>query len=328
VLRVQDGLVEVLATAADGRLGGDDMDDALEAWLLDALAAAAHAGAAAAIRAQPALRFGARRALEAAKVALSVRKAASVTLPCASDGSAPSASQPPLELTLSRAELEAACGPVLARLKRPIYEAALNAQLTLQGERERADTAPRPSRGGGVGGSGSRKQKGGARAVGPAPGDLVAASDGQLERSRALPGGKALDALVMVGGVTHMLGMRTLAANLAGVEVRRTVDPMQAVARGAALQAAVTEGLATGLAVEDTWQAQLRAAYRQLERELAEKALRAGGAEGGLAEAAESASDDAWAAFPAADAFDDDDDDDADGEVIWIDEEGNEVAPP
>ncbi|KAJ1625775.1 Hsp70 protein-domain-containing protein [Pavlovales sp. CCMP2436] len=285
VLEVRDGIVEVLATAADGRLGGDDVDDALEAWLALRLQDA-HPELARVLRSDPAARFATRRALEAAKVALSVRKQAVLALPLAVDGCAPSLERPALELTLTRVELDAAVEDVLARLKRPIYEAALNSRLTLQGERDGPGADARDGkRAKGARTGGGKKAPGGARSE-PAPGDLARASDGLLEKSRALPSGRPLHALVMVGGVTHMLGVRRLAANLAGVEVRRTVDPMEAVARGAALQAAVTEGLATGVAVEDSWQAQLRKAYAKLELDLEARARRrAGGEAGGEEEA-------------------------------------------
>jgi hypothetical protein len=112
-----------------------------------------------------------------------------------------------------------------------------------------------------------------------------------------------------------MLGVRRLAANLAGVDVRRTVDPMEAVARGAALQAAVMEGLAFGLAVEDTWQTQLRAAYRKLELELAERERRG---EGGVGEAAADE-----VKFP---DLPDDENVQVDEVIVWVDEEGNEIS--
>ncbi|KAG8458256.1 hypothetical protein KFE25_001548 [Diacronema lutheri] len=293
VLGICAGLVQVLATAADGRLGGDDVDDALEAWLLGALPAAGHAAVADAIRAQPALRFAARRALEAAKVELSVRRDALVRLPVGADALSLSESCAAVSVRISRADLDAAAEPILARLKRPIYEAALNAQLTLSGERDgrragafgeggagapaRGNGAARARRGavGASGRSGGGQKQVGGRSSEPSPGDMARTSEGEFERSRALPTGRPLDALVMVGGMSKMLGVRKLAANLAGVDVRRTVDPMEAVARGAALQAAVVEGLATGLAVEDSWQAQLRLAYAKLERELAAREARA-----------------------------------------------------
>lgn len=366
VLSVSQGLVQVLANSADGRLGGDDIDDALEAWLLRTLCETGHATVAEAIRAEPALRFGARRSLEAAKVSLSVRKEASVTLPCTAAAQPASVSSPPLCVPLSRADLDSASEPVLALLKRPIYEAALNARLTLQGERESAQgktaggsrAAEGRGRGKGTGGirgkTGGGRKEGGGRPTEPMAGEMARTSDGQLERSRALPAGRALDALVMVGGMSHMLGVRKLAANLAGVDVRRTVDPMEAVARGAALQAAVTEGLATGLAVEDAWQAQLTAAYRKLEQQLAARAARerawadgaaaraAAGATAGQGAGAGGEAVPGGAGAEAADwaeiggGFDEEEDDEAEAafaafgfeegdEVVWLDDDGSEV---
>ena len=51
--------------------------------------------------------------------------------------------------------------------------------------------------------------------------------------------------------------MSTVLANLFGVDPRRTVDPMQAVAIGAAVQAGILGGEIKGVRVMQAWQAQL-----------------------------------------------------------------------
>ena len=51
--------------------------------------------------------------------------------------------------------------------------------------------------------------------------------------------------------------MRKLVTNLFGVTPRRTVDPMEAVAVGAAIQAGVLSGELTGVRVRQAWQAEL-----------------------------------------------------------------------
>lgn len=61
----------------------------------------------------------------------------------------------------------------------------------------------------------------------------------------------------MVGGGTHMVGVRKLVTNLFGVDPRRTVDPMQAVSLGAAVHAGVLSGELKGTRVLQAWQAKL-----------------------------------------------------------------------
>ena len=62
---------------------------------------------------------------------------------------------------------------------------------------------------------------------------------------------------MLVGGATHMVGVRKLVANIFGVDPRRTVDPMQAVALGAAVQAGILSGEVQGVRVLQSWQATL-----------------------------------------------------------------------
>lgn len=72
-----------------------------------------------------------------------------------------------------------------------------------------------------------------------------------------LPLGTPVDEIVMVGGASKMTAVRKLVTNLFGVDPRRTVDPMQAVALGAALQAGILSGEVQGMRVLQTWQADL-----------------------------------------------------------------------
>ncbi|MEC8552897.1 MAG: Hsp70 family protein, partial [Pseudomonadota bacterium] len=66
-----------------------------------------------------------------------------------------------------------------------------------------------------------------------------------------------VDEVVMVGGATHMVAVRKLVANLFGVDPRRTVDPMQAVALGAAAHCGVLTGEVRNVRVLQAWQAEL-----------------------------------------------------------------------
>lgn len=67
--------------------------------------------------------------------------------------------------------------------------------------------------------------------------------------------GAPVDQIVMVGGASKMVAVRKLVRNLFGVDPRRTVDPMQAVALGAAVQAGILNGEVRNMRVLQTWQA-------------------------------------------------------------------------
>jgi len=59
-----------------------------------------------------------------------------------------------------------------------------------------------------------------------------------------------------VGGATQMAAVRKLVANLFGIDPRRTVAPMEAVALGAAVHAGMLAGALSGHVMQ-AWQAEL-----------------------------------------------------------------------
>ena len=77
--------------------------------------------------------------------------------------------------------------------------------------------------------------------------------DGPL---KYLPQGDPLTEIVMVGGAGRMVSVRSLVGNLFGVTPRRTVDPMEAVALGAAVYAGILQGRVEGRVLQK-WQADL-----------------------------------------------------------------------
>ena len=165
ILRLTRGVFEVIATAGDAMLGGDDFDHALAAWFsqrsdgwTDADMAALHAAA--------------RRAKEA------LTDADEVLMQCTrSDGSA--VVQP-----LSRADFDALTRPLIERTLGPVKRALRDAKL-------KADE---------------------------------------------------VDGVVLVGGSTRMPAARAAVAQLFGREPFTGIDPDQAVALGAAIQANALAG--------------------------------------------------------------------------------------
>eukprot|EP00965_Chrysotila_dentata_P158037 5221324-Pleurochrysis_carterae.AAC.2 len=104
----------------------------------------------------------------------------------------------------------------------------------------------------------------------------------------------------MVGGATHMVAVRKLVSNLFGVAPRRTVDPMEAVALGAAVYAGMRGGLLPGRVLQP-WQAKL----------------------GRILEAARQAEATGQPiVLDGDDDDDDDDDDDGDGEIVDMYDQG------
>jgi molecular chaperone DnaK len=113
LLRLSDGIFEVLATGGDTHLGGDDFDEALVSLLLlDAGIPEPDAG----------LRSQFRLAAEAAKRALSDRKAAEIRLDLP-DGRTYSR-------TVTRAELEMLIAPLIERTLAPARQVLADAALT------------------------------------------------------------------------------------------------------------------------------------------------------------------------------------------------------
>ena len=231
----EDGSVEVVATSGDARLGGNDFDAVLIKW------ARAELGAPDGDAAAYERRLAA--AVEEAKKRLSVVTAVNVTLPAgvaqpAAPGEGGNGGDDAPCVELSRVRLEQLCDGLFRRLKTPLYEVALSAKITLPGELD-------PDHG-----SGSKQNKKG----------KVRRKEAKYRptgRQKYLPTGDRVEEVILVGGATHMVGVRRLIANLFDVDPRRTVDPMQAVALGAAVHAGVLAGEITGLRVLQAWQAKL-----------------------------------------------------------------------
>ena len=112
--------------------------------------------------------------------------------------------------------MRAAC--CSGRLRAPLYEVALSARVALPGESAGA------AGGGAARGACARSRRrlergGGARAA-----------EGTLPVLARSPLGEAVSEVVMVGGASRMAAVRKLVTNRFGVDPRKTVDPMAAVA--------------------------------------------------------------------------------------------------
>jgi Fe-S protein assembly chaperone HscA len=124
ILRVKDGIFEVLATNGDTHLGGDDIDRVLMLWLLDDLRSRHRAELArdgVDVAADPEAMQELRLAAEAAKVRLSSEEQTTLTLPFAGFT---------YRRTITRAELDRLIEPLVDRTLGPCRQALVDAGLS------------------------------------------------------------------------------------------------------------------------------------------------------------------------------------------------------
>jgi molecular chaperone DnaK len=124
ILRVKQGVFEVLATNGDTRLGGDDFDRVLLLWLLEDIQARHHGELAREctdLAGDPEVMQELRLAAEAAKIRLSMEERTTLTLPLASFT---------YHREITRAEIERLIEPLVAKTLGPCRRALGDAGLT------------------------------------------------------------------------------------------------------------------------------------------------------------------------------------------------------
>ena len=263
LLDVGGGTVEVLATSGDSHLGGDDFDAAVARWLAE------QPGADAPPRAL-------QTAARALREALTERDAVAARLPGA-----------PAPVRLTRAQLESLAAPLLGRLRRPLEQAAWAAGNDLEAVRasaaeaeQRAAQSAAASPGAGTKGGGKRGRRAAERAAADAKAQVRVSS--RQRPSAAFGLNRVISEVLLVGGATRMPAVqRVVAAMTARPVALGAVDPDEAVALGAALQAGALEGSVTDVETMEVWQAAL---MRALVRKMAEDKAVAGGNEAEEAE--------------------------------------------
>lgn len=223
ILDVGSGVVEVIASAGDPRLGGDDWDHTIAQWLEDAFVQE---------HGVPVDGFGRRRLLDAAeeaKLHLSTHATTTVDVPFL-------AGDKGLTVTLSRRKFEALCRPLLLRLVPAMREAAGMAGLELDesnwGTLTRGDLDQAPQ---GV----QQWQKTVAwrwRRMARRAGSTTAAS---------FPlGDVPISKVLLVGGATRMPCIGRFIKRVTGLTALpdTRVNPDESVALGAAVMAGVLDG--------------------------------------------------------------------------------------
>ena len=177
ILRLGEGVFEVLSTAGDTHLGGDDFDQRVVDWLVEEFRKETGID----LKADRMALQRLNEAAEKAKVELSSVTQTEVNLPFIS---ADSAGPKHMVLTLTRAQLERLTSSLVDRVEGPCRQAQSDAKL----------------------------------AAG------------------------ALDEVILVGGMTRMPAVFERVKGLFAKEPNRSINPDEAVAMGAALQAAVLKG--------------------------------------------------------------------------------------
>ncbi len=123
IIEIGDGVIEVLATAGDNHLGGDDFDNKVTQWMLDEFKKAEGVDLSNDKMALQRL----KEAAEKAKKELSTATTTNINLPFIT---ATSEGPKHLDMTLTRAKFDELTADLIARTERPVREALEGAGLT------------------------------------------------------------------------------------------------------------------------------------------------------------------------------------------------------
>jgi len=257
VLEVGAGIIEVIWTGGDAFLGGDDFDKAIADGV---------ASKGAVFSRLKGNDDDMRRLLadaRQAKVRLSSAKSVAIAIP-GTDNS----------VDVTARQMEDWCRSLIQRLALPVRQVALMAGIGLDGELMGEISRAPPDDVGDTGAktdySALKKQQQAGRKNSKArnqkklvlkevqkqvpQGRGGAGGGGKL---RAFPAGTQLSEVVLVGGATRMPAVIRTVQTLTGIAPRKTIDPDEAVALGAAIQAGVMDGTITGVEVLSPLQAAL-----------------------------------------------------------------------
>ncbi|PNW75659.1 hypothetical protein CHLRE_12g535700v5 [Chlamydomonas reinhardtii] len=238
LLEVGAGTVEVLSTGGDAHLGGDDWDAAISNWVERNYLSPAGLDPGS----DPRLRANLRALAQAAKHSLSEADEVVLRMPVGGRGGGP------LEVTLTRDMLEEELTQELwRRCRLPLDQACWQAGVDLNEV---------------VGGHEAMKEQLRNRGV---PSWKLEAMQPEIRPRKRAP----LSAVLLVGGATRMPAVRAFLRNMTGLEPlgagQGGVDPDEAVALGAAVQAGILQGEISNLMVMDQWQASLMRALAKLQ---------------------------------------------------------------
>eukprot|EP00775_Hariotina_reticulata_P011055 gene11055-11210_t len=236
LLEVGNGTIEVLSTGGDAHLGGDDWDAAIVSWLIRD-----HLEPAGVDCNSPALAAKLKALAEYAKVKLSENESVTLRMPLGGPGGAP------LLVQLDQQIMDQLTVDLFRRLRLPLDQACWTAGVDLNELVMAYQT---------------KKEELARRGVAQWKQEML-----KLEirpKARA-----AVSRVLLVGGGTRMPAVRRFIKNMTGLQPalpeESGVDPDEAVALGAAVQAGILQGDVSSLMVMDQWQASLMRALAQLQ---------------------------------------------------------------
>lgn len=172
-----------------------------------------------------------------------------------------------LETTVTQKQLEVKCRSLLERLAVPIRQVAVMAGIQLDGEMmgppddddvdifgEKKAMDVKAMKKAQQAGKARARMKNKRREVMAKVEKQMSKKMGKL---REFPPGSELTEVVFVGGATRMPAVVRTVRAITGIEPRKTIDPEEAVALGAAVQAGMMDGDVQGLEVLSPLQAAL-----------------------------------------------------------------------
>ncbi|EFJ48180.1 Hsp70 protein Hsp70D [Volvox carteri f. nagariensis] len=234
LLEVGNGTVEVLSTGGDAYLGGDDWDEAIVSWLERTHLRPAGLDPSS----DPRLRANLRALAQTAKHSLSDNDEVVLRMPVGGPGGGP------LEVRLSRTQLDELTQDLWRRCRLPLDQACWQAGVDLNEV---------------LGGHEALKEQLRNRGV---PSWKLQAMQPEIRPRKRAP----LSSVLLVGGATRMAAVGRFLSNMTGLQpLQAALDPDEAVALGAAVQAGILQGEISNLMVMDQWQASLMRALAKLQ---------------------------------------------------------------
>eukprot|EP00883_Tetradesmus_obliquus_P007855 jgi/Sobl393_1/18509/SZX73966.1 len=233
LLEVGNGTMEVLSTGGDAHLGGDDWDAAIVDWLRENFLDPAGVDSS-----SPAVAGRLKALAEYAKVQLSEHEQVTLRMPLGGPGG--------LQATLDQATFDSLSADLFRRARLPLDQACWAAGVDLNELQM---------------GFAAKKEEMARKGVAKWKQNMLKLEIRPCARA-------AVSKVLLVGGATRMPAVRRFIANMTGLEPTGTdggVDPDEAVALGAAVQAGILQGEVDSLMVMDQWQASLMRALAQLQ---------------------------------------------------------------
>ncbi|GBF90941.1 molecular chaperone [Raphidocelis subcapitata] len=233
LLEVGNGTIEVLSTGGDPHLGGDDWDAAIVGWL-----EREHLHPAGINTREPEIAANLKALAEYAKIQLSDHDSVVLRMPIGGPNGGP------LRVTLTRQQLDGLGEDLFRRARLPLdaacWQAGVDLNEAMMGLQEKREDMARRG---------------------------VPEWKREMLKLEIRPRGRsAISRVLLVGGATRMPSVRRFISHMTGLAPDEAdVDPDEAVALGAAVQAGILQGEVSELMVLDQWQASLMRSLAQLQ---------------------------------------------------------------